>query len=517
MPTSNHRTDHDVWTVVRFATLTRLLSLFLQAVLNAVVPDHVADAFSPPRTETPLLLDPTIETLLGGLSRWDAEHFLFIAERGYLYEHNFAFFPLFPVILRLLADIVLWGLSGLLSMHGRLLVAVAIGNSILFVLSAVALYKLSRLVLQDRKLALIAVLMYCLTPANVFMVAGYSETLFAGLTFEGLCLLEKGFTFGSCLLLGFATGARANGLVNAGFLLYLTLQRRLAHTRPLSKGAIESSRWCHYAWALARFLLTGAFYSAVIALPFCLFQFYGYQTFCHPTFTHKQVPPLLLNLAEEKGYRVPDALSPTPIWCQWRIPLLYSYIQDVYWDVGFLRYFHLKQIPNFILALPIATLGLVASYTYIKATPVFCMYLGLGDKGKHTKTHGFYNPRVFVYVVHSSVLLLFGVFCMHVQVLTRFLASSSPVIFWISSHLLCQYEPLLQDENRLNPDQRQQQKDHLKSGAKSAKDWMCSNNQIIYLLMHWRSCSFYTRCILGYFISYWFLGLALHCNFLPWT
>uniref|UniRef100_A0A673HN29 Uncharacterized protein n=1 Tax=Sinocyclocheilus rhinocerous TaxID=307959 RepID=A0A673HN29_9TELE len=30
----------------------------LKAVLNAVIPDHVADAFSPPRSETPLLLDP---------------------------------------------------------------------------------------------------------------------------------------------------------------------------------------------------------------------------------------------------------------------------------------------------------------------------------------------------------------------------------------------------------------------------------------------------------------------------
>lgn len=516
MPTSNQCTNQDVWTVVRFATLTRLLSLFLQAVLNAVVPDHVADAFSPPQTDPPLLLDPAIETLLSGLSHWDAEHFLFIAERGYLYEHNFAFFPLFPIILRLLADVVLWPLSGLLTMHGRLIVAVAIGNSIIFVLSAVALYKLSRLVLQDRKLSLIAVLMYCLTPANVFMVAGYSETLFAGLTFAGLWLLEKGFTFGSCILLGFATGARANGLVNGGFLLYLTLQRRLAHIRALSKGAKGSSRYFHYAWALTLFLLTGAVYTALVALPFCLFQFYGYQTFCHPTVTRKQVPPMLLNLAQEKGYRVPDASSPTPIWCQWRIPLLYSYIQDVYWDVGFLRYFQLKQIPNFILAVPVATLGFITSHTYIMANPVFCMYLGLGDKEKHTTTHGFYNPKVFVYVVHSSVLLLFGVFCMHVQVLTRFLASSSPVIFWISSHLLFQYEPLLQNKILLNPGQRQQ-KEHLKPGFKSAKDWICRNNQVIYLLMHWKSCSFYTRCILGYFITYWILGLALHCNFLPWT
>ncbi|XP_058602251.1 palmitoyltransferase ZDHHC18-A isoform X2 [Onychostoma macrolepis] len=473
MSPSNTCVNEDVWTVVRFATFTRLLSLFLQAVLNAVIPDHVADAFSPPRSETHLLLDPVIEALFGGLSHWDAEHFLFIAECGYLYEHNFAFFPLFPLILRLMAATVLWPLCGFLTLHGRLLLAVALGNSIVFVLSAVALYRLSRLVLQDRKLALVAVLMYCLTPANVFMIAGYSETLFAALSFAGLWLLETRFTLGACLLLGFATCARANGLVNAGFLLYLSLQWGLAHARALSRGA-GGFQYRHYVWELIRFVLTGAFYAALVAIPFCLFQYYGYQTFCHPTAT--QVPPVLLNLARDKGYRVADAASPTPRWCQWRIPVLYSYIQDVYWDVGFLRYFRWKQIPNFILALPVATLGFVASYI--------------------------------------SVLLLFGIFCMHVQVLTRFHASSSPVLYWISAHLLFRYEPLLQDEKMFRSDRIKQQKDH-KPGFGFMGMWR--NNEVVYLLMHWQTCSIYTRCILGYFISYWLLGLALHCNFLPWT
>lgn len=100
------------------------------------------------------------------------------------------------------------------------------------------------------------------------------------------------------------------------------------------------------------------------------------------------------------------------------------------------------------------------------------------------------------------------------QVLTRFLASSSPVLFWISAHLLSQYEPLMQDEKRFRPDQIKRQKDH-KRGLSLAGMWR--NNQVVYLLIHWKTCTIYTQCILGYFISYWFLGLALHCNFLPWT
>jgi phosphatidylinositol glycan class V len=51
-----------------------------------------------------------VEGLLGGLFWWDAEYFLCIAEHGYLYKHNFAFFPGFP-----LALLVVIGLQGLLS------------------------------------------------------------------------------------------------------------------------------------------------------------------------------------------------------------------------------------------------------------------------------------------------------------------------------------------------------------------------------------------------------------------
>ncbi|TSQ69502.1 GPI mannosyltransferase 2 [Bagarius yarrelli] len=403
----------DVQIIVQFAAFTRVLSLILQAVLNALIPDHEADAFSPPRSEETLFLDHTTELLFGGLSRWDAEHFLFIAEHGYLYEHNFAFFPLFPLVLRSLSTILLWPLSPFLTVHGRLLVTVAIANSALFVTSAVALYGLSRLVLQDRKLALISSLIYCLTPANVFMLAGYSESLFALLTFGGLCLLERGFTIGACLLLCFATAARANGLANAGFLLYLPLQRSL--TQVFNRG----SAW-HYSCAALRFLLTTTLYVGVVLFPFCLFQFYGYYTFCLPSLTEEQISPAFLNLAREKGYRIPDAAAPTPSWCMKPVPVLYSYIQDVYWDVGFLRYFQFKQIPNFLLAFPAAILSALASYMYIIANPRFCLYLGLREIKEKKKDRkpltGLYCQKVFVYIVHCSVLLTFGVFCMHVQV-----------------------------------------------------------------------------------------------------
>uniref|UniRef100_A0A3P9LKD0 GPI mannosyltransferase 2 n=1 Tax=Oryzias latipes TaxID=8090 RepID=A0A3P9LKD0_ORYLA len=484
------------------------------AVVNAAIPDHEADAFRPPRTEEPLYLDSLVDWLFGGLSHWDAEHFLFIAERGYLFEHNFAFFPLFPVVIRGLVETLLWPLSSWLSLRGRLLLAVALGNTALFLLSVVSQHALSRLVLQDRRLALLSSLLYCITPANVFMTAGYSESLFAALTFGGLFLLEKGYTFRACLALSIATAARSNGLVNMGFLLYLPAVHAISQIREYRATSKGHSKVLHYIWVITRLLLTSLYGCTIIALPFCAFQYYGYRTFCTPSTSPEQVHPALLSLAESKGYRIPDENGPPPLWCMRPLPLLYSHIQDVYWDVGFLRYFELKQIPNFILALPMATLGIMAAYAYYQANPELCSRLGLWragpDEGLAKPAPGFFNPRVFVYVVHSTVLLVFGTLCMHVQVLTRFMASSSPVPFWISAHLLLLNEPLLH--------QRRMSKPNVQLQPHSRND--CSHtpqNPIVALLAHFRSCSPTTQSILGYFVSYWLVGLVLHCNFLPWT
>jgi phosphatidylinositol glycan class V len=57
---------------------------------------------------------------------------------------------------------------------------------------------------------------------------------------------------------------------------------------------------------------------------------------------------------------------------------------------------------------------------YYRANPARCLRLGLWDGGANKRpdkpTPGFYSPRVFLYVVHATMLLGFGTFCMHVQV-----------------------------------------------------------------------------------------------------
>ncbi|KFO87027.1 GPI mannosyltransferase 2, partial [Buceros rhinoceros silvestris] len=470
-----------------------------QAVFNLLIPDHSADAFSPPRLSEPGLWALLVEQLLGGLSRWDAEHFLFIAQRGYLYEHNCAFFPLYPLSLRTLAEGALWPLRRLLRLRSCLLLSAALLNSLFSVLAAAALYRLGCVVLRCRRVAFLAALLFAISPANVFMAAAYSESMFAFLAFSAMWQLETGQSWRSGLLFSLAAGVRANGLVNAGFCLYsrtkcfaLQLQVGSGSKPPLWKQLLKAA-------SSAVLMCAGIF------VPFALFQYYAYVRFCGPGL-ERAVPQPLLRLALGKGcYRLVTMNGAKPSWCSQRFPVVYSYIQDAYWNVGFLRYFELRQIPNFLLALPVTLLGSWAAWTYIIANPRHCLTLGLERRSEEEGKPGagFCCTAVFVYVVHATVLLVFGFFCMHVQVLTRFLGSSSPVLYWFSAHLLQQHEPLLWGEGTDNQPAAPHSKKPLLGESPGSCGKGMSENPVVRLLTNRGSITPLSKWILGFFLSYW--------------
>jgi len=62
-----------------------------------------------------------------------------------------------------------------------------------------------------------------------------------------------------------------------------------------------------------------------------------------------------------------------PAWCHqaqqsaqnYKIFSLYAYVQRNHWNVGLFRYYQWKQMPNFLLAMPVLLLGIVATVTWI--------------------------------------------------------------------------------------------------------------------------------------------------------
>lgn len=302
--------------------------------MHTVIPDHthsMEDVFMKVHRSPPHGL--LVEHALGGLDNWDAEYFIFNAHSGYReHEQTMAFFPLLPLVMRAMAGTFLLPLSWVVSQRTIMLVSGVLVNLLAFPLASCSLFLLTVTLTRDRKLSLLTALLFCFNPASVFMLAVYSETLFSFFTFFALLGLIKGYHWTSAVLISMASATRSNGVVLCGFLAYHCLK---VIWDTLSSFRCTMTRQRKLRGISTQLLLTTL--QCIVALgPFVGFQYYGYLLYCK--------------------VETATSLLPRPVWCDWTIPIPYSFIQEHYWNVGFLRYFELKQLPNFLLAAPMLCL-----------------------------------------------------------------------------------------------------------------------------------------------------------------
>ena len=331
--------------------------------------------------------------------KWDGLYLISIAEQGYQYEQTMAFFPLLPLLSRSLADSLFMPLRWVCNLQLRLtiLLAAFLLNLVLHIASVIALYHVVYLVSHKRRLSLIACLLFCFNPASVFMSVMYTEMLFAFCTFYGLWLLLTGRHWISSAFFALSCATRSNGIVNCGFIVYFGLLSKLRQQLP------GETLWN---------LLSTIGQCLVACLPFVAFQTYGYFVYC--------------------------AAGNVRPWCRDMIPLIYSFIQKHYWDVGLFRYYQLKQLPNFVLALPIIALSTVYASLYMKSI-ITRQWLKSADSINTTHDNGYgvrlllemwtellfccrcrgiWSPTALPFVTHLAFLVLFGATSMHVQVTT---------------------------------------------------------------------------------------------------
>ncbi len=173
--------------------ITLLLVFPFQALANAFLRTNTlaeAGAWGTPVAGTCKggAKDQIVETLLGGLARWDSEYFIHIATFGYDLERLIAFFPGWPWLLSAASSLLEMG--GHLNSRSAILVAGALLNVVLSTAAADALYRLTRAV-AGKELAYYAAVMFCATPATIAFSALYSEPLYTWATFEALYHLYK--------------------------------------------------------------------------------------------------------------------------------------------------------------------------------------------------------------------------------------------------------------------------------------------------------------------------------------
>ncbi|XP_065225731.1 GPI mannosyltransferase 2-like [Planococcus citri] len=392
--------------VILLALRSRLAILVLQFIFNLIIPDHQSDAFVSPFTSLPKTsLDTGVDWLLGGLLRWDAQYHLHVSIYGYVYENSLAFFPGFAVCIKLIGSIVEYALFPLniVSVH---LISALLFNLVCFTLAAKALYRLSVRKLQDANLAFLACTLFCINPASIFFTAPYSESLFSLLTFTAM-LAEDG-TWKQYFVISLSAIVRSNGVTNLGFPAYGQLKKHAYMPKSILN-------WISFLVQLAVIVVS------TMSL-FFLYQMYSYIRFC-TNYPYKHSPEVI-ETALAKSYVL--AGQGTSGMCNQTHVIPYFYIQNHYWNVGFLEYFQLKQIPNFALAFPIIHYVSTECISYFKRNTDLTKSLGLSRVHQNTRM-----ALIYEYIVHLSVLLVICLFFVHIQVATRILCSSSPALYWL--------------------------------------------------------------------------------------
>ncbi|XP_017493140.1 PREDICTED: GPI mannosyltransferase 2-like, partial [Rhagoletis zephyria] len=339
--------------VVRLCLFTRL-GVTLLAVAANFLPDHEsADAFRNDLlarypVDQRSTLDRAILWWAEPLTRWDAQYFLEIAhENGYREEQTLAFFPMFPLLVRyvglgLQRAILFHFPTAQLSFISSLMLAAYLVNLVAFTLAGWFLYQLTYTVSHSRAQSYRAVKIFAFNPASIFFTAYYTESLFSCLTFGSLYFLyHYNLSVVSSVLIALSAYTRSNGVVTFPFIAF----SNLIHMLSMAKGARASP-----AYLSLRFFTVTALEALICLIPPVLFQWSAWVQFCRDTTTTSS-----------------SSSSPKPVWCQGdTFSLPYSYVQGTYWENGFLRYYQLKKIPNFLMAAPTLLLVITSTLLYLR-------------------------------------------------------------------------------------------------------------------------------------------------------
>lgn len=352
----------------------------------------------------------------------------------------------------------------------------------------------SSLITPYSDLPFLVVSLFVLSPSAPFTTTAYTESLFSFLSFlfvflafsltPSYCFSSLSFissspsdtslvstrfpTFSSCRRLLFQFVLCCLQLVLA---IALSLTRSnavalalipLASTFPslISFLSLPSLRSClHWATLYHVLHLThAALIVLALFLPNAAFQSYMYSLLCHPPSSvpgslmdYDQLPlcngvaPVDFGLSFHLGpSSIPSHLSrlaaPFPSFPIYLPPPpIYMRAQSYYWDIGFLHYFRLSQLPNFLLALPSFVLVIVALHLFVHAmTPlVVAISPSTGNSLSYTyRLSHFLSPHLpYIHFVQLVALGTFAFFFMHVQVTPRFLLSS-PACHWVLALIL---------------------------------------------------------------------------------
>ena len=432
------------------------------------------DAFQPPvnfsSEDNDTAISNKLLIILEGFTKWDSQYFLFISKYGYHVEDHFAFFPLWPYLLWV--PQLVFQRSCPLWEH---ILTVFWGLLLNILCSFVTIVYMEKFVQNCGKKHLksfhIVALIILLNPASIFFNVLYTESLYLCLNVIALYLLMQQRFFYASVFFHLASWTRANGVVNAGYFLFLAfVQVYKLHRENFITQAL--SIWKQ------------TLYTVIVTIPYFWMESYAYLALCANFFTFDVLPPNVATyLLEEKT----KSGIKEGAWCHYQVPLVYGYIQKTYWNNGFLRYYTLRNIPNFLLAFPMVCF-----------VPVVLLSSELRKFDYWNYVEMLRNMRneqlvVLAAYVQLFILYIFSLLFMNIQVITRFLFAACPILFAFLAEMIV-------------------------TDLKRAKIAIKGKAMIRDVFSpKFREVNKRTRCFIHWTVAYTVLGIILHPNRLPWT
>jgi phosphatidylinositol glycan class V len=408
------------------------------------------------------------------MTKWDAARFLTLAadpkrrepgggndDQLLDNEQAHAFFPLFSLLIRHGALFLIQTVPKSClppTFEGVLVISALLINTISFLVALLCLVDLTlRLTLPNEKALQVAgtvATLFCLNPASIFFATSYSESFFAMCTFGGYVLYTSSYSYLAVVPWMAASYTRSNGCLIAAWLL---IQGIAACLQTKNRSLVKQLLCLTWHLLLA----------AAVVTPILVHDRAGYALHC-------------------QGEEPAD-------WCFVEMGSFYSYVQRKHWNVGFLHYYELKQIPNFLLAAPILVCSALGVSRWIqtswteqtsddnsKGFPLRIIQWAIwaqrrSQEAVHRNTSGsiLHSPQMLPHYAVLAAVALLGFAVAHVQIATRLICSTCPAIYWHLAHLCL------------------------------------DKNNFLGLPIR--------RIIFVYLGIYILIGTILHVNFLPWT
>ena len=313
-------------------------------------------------------------------------------------------------------------------------------NIIFSFITTIYLFKLTNLMFKKEQLALLASVFFIFNPASIFFIAPYSESLYFMLTMMALYnLYDHKYVISTCLF-SLSCLTRSNGLVNFLFfgfyIIKLSIPNLLNDFNTFNlfifmKRILNNKNIPKLIKMICWLIITSASFLA----SFSVYQFYLYWKLCLKQIDLNLIPIQLLEYGRNNSYSMSEFN-----WCEKFMPFSYTDVQSKYWNVGFLKYWQIRQIPNFLLATPVLMISIFAIKSFLKSINrknYLIIIFGLNDKTRTEKFNqsnnnlfGENQHYLFVFSVHLAVLTISAMFFMHVQVSLFRVKSSKKLIFY---------------------------------------------------------------------------------------